>query len=170
MTGIAQTSKVLRPQQFAYDPMRVLPLNEPAQPLSSTQSFVFNGSRKSPYSFHKFDSDPERRFAEMIDSDRLPGVLKWLRPAPGQFEIEYHGGRRYEPDFVVECTDCKLIVEVKADAELDDPVVLEKARAARTWIEHANEFAADGDGKKWRYVLRGDGQVRQSLTLAAMLP
>jgi type III restriction enzyme len=162
--------KVLRPQQFGYDPARVLPLGQAAQPLSATPSHVFTGSRKSPYRFHKFDSDPERRFAAMIDSDRFDGVLKWLRPAPGQFDIEYHGGRRYEPDFVVECTDVKLIVEIKADSELADPVVLEKARAARTWVEHANAFAEEGDGKHWHYILLSAGQVSQSLTLPALLP
>lgn len=162
--------KVLRPQQFGYDPKRVLPIGTQAQPLSATPSFVFTGSRKSPYQFHKFDSDPERRFASIIDSDRFPDVLKWMRPAAGQFDIEYHGGRRYEPDFVVECRGSKLIVEVKAENELNDPVVLEKARAARTWVEHANAFAAEGDGKPWHYVLLGDGQITQSLTLGALLP
>lgn len=162
--------KVLRPQQFGYDPARVLPLDQQVQPLSATPGFVFTGSRKSPYRLHKFDSDPERRFAAMIDSDRFAGVLKWLRPAPGQFDIEYRGGKRYEPDFVVECDNAKLIVEIKADSELSDPVVQEKARAARTWIEHANEFAGEGDGKTWHYVLLGDGQVTQSLTLPALLP
>jgi type III restriction enzyme len=162
--------KVLRPQQFAYDRTKMLPLGQQAQPLSATPSFVFKGSSKSPYQFHKFDSDPERRFAAMIDSDRFPDVLKWMRPAPGQFDIEYHGGRRYEPDFVVECTNCKLIVEIKAENELNDSVVQEKARAARTWVEHANAFSAEGDGKPWHYVLLGDASVTQSLTLAAILP
>ncbi|MBV1692052.1 DEAD/DEAH box helicase family protein [Novosphingobium sp. G106] len=162
--------KVLRPQQFGYDPTRVLPLDQQAQPLSATPGFVFTGSRKSPYRFHKFDSDPERRFAALIDSDRFPGVIRWLRPAPGQFDIEYHGGRRYEPDFVVECETAKLIVEIKAESELSDAVVQEKARAARTWVEHANAFAGEGDGKPWSYVLLGDGAVSQSLTLPALLP
>ncbi|NYD91625.1 DEAD/DEAH box helicase family protein [Sphingomonas melonis] len=162
--------KTLRPQQFGYDPTRVLPLGQAAHPLSATPSFVFIGSRKSPYQFHKFDSDPERRFAAAIDSDRWSGVVRWLRPAPGQFDIEYDRGRRYEPDFVVECTDAKLIVEVKAQNELSDAVVQEKARAARAWVDNANAFAADGDGKPWHYVLLGDQQITESLTLQSLLP
>ncbi|AOW22831.1 restriction endonuclease subunit R [Sphingomonas melonis TY] len=166
---MVRSFKVLRPQQFGYNPMRVLPLDTAAKPLSATASYLFMGGRKSPYPMNRFHSDPERRFAAMIDSDRFPGVLKWLRPAPGQFDIEYHGGRRYEPDFVVECDGAKLIVEIKAQNELTDPEVLEKARAARTWIEHANSFTAGGDGKKWHYVLLGEQQVTESLTLSAML-
>jgi type III restriction enzyme len=96
-------------------------------------------------------------------------VKKWLRPATGQFDIEYDRGRRYEPDFVVECDDHKLIVEVKADNELTDPIVLEKARAARAWVTNANQFVDEGDGKPWNYVLLGDTQINESLTLAGLL-
>lgn len=160
--------KVLKPQQVGYDPARVLPLGQQAVPLSATPSFVFTGSRKSPYRIHKFDSDPERRFASMIDSDRFPAVVRWLRPAPGQFDIEYQGGRRYEPDFVVECDTMKLIVEIKAENMLDDSAVKEKARAARTWVGHANTFASEGDGKPWHYVLVGESRISESLTLQAL--
>jgi len=161
--------KALKPQQLGVSLTKRLPLIEAANPLSSTPSYLFYGSKKCPYQFQKFDSDPERRFAAIIDSDRMPRVLKWLRPATGQFDIEYDRGRRYEPDFVVECDDCKLIVEVKAERELDDPVVVEKARAARAWVANANEFATEGDGKSWRYILLADTQVTESLTLAGLL-
>jgi type III restriction enzyme len=96
-------------------------------------------------------------------------VKKWLRPAPGQFDIEYDRGRRYEPDFVVECNDCKLIVEIKAERDLADAVVVEKARAARSWVENANGFAEEGDGKRWHYILLADGDVTHSMTLAGLL-
>lgn len=161
--------KALKPQQFGYDPARTRPLVEPAFPLSSTSSFTFMGSRKSPYQFHKFDSDPERRFAALIDSDNMPAVVRWLRPAAGQFDIEYDRGRRYEPDFVVECVDRKLIVEVKAERDVTDPVVQEKARAARAWVANANQFAAEGDGKQWGYALLSEREVTESLTLAGLL-
>ena len=92
-------------------------------------------------------------------------VLRWLRPAPGQFDIEYDRGRRYEPDFVVECVDCKLIVEVKAERDMGDPLVREKARAAVAWVANANGFAAEGDGKPWSYVLLSELDITQSLTI-----
>ena len=99
----------------------------------------------------------------------MTAVQKWLRPGAGQFDIEYDRGRRYEPDFVVECVDCKLIVEVKAERDLDDPLVLEKARAARAWVDHANEFVTEGDGKPWRYVLLADTDITESLTMAGIM-
>lgn len=130
-------------------------------------SVLFYGSKKSPYEFHKFN--PERRFAALIDSDNMPGVIRWLRPAAGQFDIEYDRRRRYEPAFVVECTDCKLIVEVKADRDMTDPVVLEKARAARTWVTNANQFAAEGNGKEWGYALLSEYEIKESMTLAGLI-
>lgn len=145
-----------------------MPLMQTANPLSSTSGYLFYGSKKCPYQFQKFDSAPERRFAAIIDSDRMTAVLKWLRPASGQFDIEYDRGRRYEPDFVVECDNCKLIVEVKAERDLADLIVLEKARAARAWVKHAKEFVAEGDAKPWRYVLLADNDITESLTMAGI--
>lgn len=161
--------KALKPQQLGVSLDKRLPLTEAAYPLSATPGILFFGSQKSPYQFHKFDSDPERRFAALIDSDNMPAVIRWLRPAAGQFDIEYDRGRRYEPDFVVECTDRKLIVEVKAERDLADATVQEKARAARAWVANANTFAADGDGKSWGYALLSEREVTESLTLAGLL-
>ncbi|PBN43201.1 DEAD/DEAH box helicase family protein [Sphingobium sp. D43FB] len=161
--------KALKPQQLGVSLAKRLPLIQAANPLSSTPGYLFYGSKKCPYQFQKFDSDPERRFAAIVDSDRMPAVLKWLRPASGQFDIEYDRGRRYEPDFVVECDDCKLIVEIKAERELTDPIVLEKERAAMIWVANANSFATEGDGKPWRYILLADTQVMESLTLSGLL-
>ena len=161
--------KALKPQQLGVSLTKRLPLTEAAMPLSATPSYLFYGSRKCPYPLQKFDSDPERRFAAVVDSDRMPKVEKWLRPATGQFDIEYDRGRRYEPDFVVECDDCKLIVEIKAERELNDPVVLDKERAAKAWVVNANVFVADGDGKPWRYILLADTHVTESLTFSGLL-
>ena len=161
--------KALKPQQLGVSLAKRLPLTEAAYPLSSTPGILFFGSAKSPYQFHKFDSDPERRFAALIDSDNMPAVIRWLRPAAGQFDIEYDRGRRYEPDFVVECTDRKLIVEVKAERDLADATVQEKARAARAWVANANIFAAEGDGKLWSYALLSERDVTESLTIAGVM-
>lgn len=161
--------KALKAQQLGVSLTKTLPLTEAAYPLSSTPGILFYGSKKSPYQFQKFDSDPERRFAALIDSDNMPAVERWLRPAAGQFDIEYDRGRRYEPDFVVECTDRKLIIEVKAERDLVDPIVQEKARAARAWVVNANQFAAEGDGKLWGYALLSEREVTESLTLAGLL-
>ncbi|MCI1142080.1 hypothetical protein MOP88_06805 [Sphingomonas sp. WKB10] len=71
--------KALKPQQLGVSLDKRLPLTEAAYPLSATPGILFFGSKKSPYQFHKFDSDPERRFAALIDSDNMPAVIRWLR-------------------------------------------------------------------------------------------
>lgn len=159
----------LKPQQFGFTPSRLLPISQAASPLSSTPSYVFNGTEKSPYQQHKFHSDPERRFAVMIDSKFESEVIRWLKPGRGQFKIEYEPGKPYEPDFVVETDAEKLIVEVKASNEMDDPIVQTKARAAVEWIKHANSFSEEGDGKQWRYALIPDNAITESATLNGLL-
>ena len=161
--------RTLEPQNISYSPSRSLLLTEAATPLSATASFTFRGGKKSPYQFHKFHSDPERRFAVIIDSDFEKDVQRWLKPARNQFRIEYQPGKPYEPDFVIETTAEKLIVEIKAENQMRDPTVQEKARAAAEWVKHANEFAAEGDGKPWRYALIPDADVTESATLAGLL-
>lgn len=161
--------RTLEPQNISYSPSRSLLLTEAATPLSATASFTFRGGQKSPYKFHKFHSDPERRFAVMIDSDFEKNVERWLKPARNQFRIEYQPGKPYEPDFVIETKTEKLIVEIKAENQMRDPTVQEKARAAAEWVKHANEFAAEGDGKPWRYALIPDSDVTESATLAGLL-
>lgn len=147
---------------------RVLDLKTPASPLSDTRRHLFSGSSKSPYTLHHFDSDPERRFAAMIDSIFEKTVLRWLKPGPGQFGIEYHSGRSYEPDFVVETDTEKLIVEIKSVAEMDDPIVSDKARAASEWVKHANALAEEGVGKPWAYLLVPESALTGSATLAGL--
>lgn len=161
--------RALQPQQISYSLAKLLPITQAAHPLSATPSFTFNGSQKSPYLFHKFHSDPERRFAAIIDSDFEKDVVRWVKPGRGQFRIEYQPGKPYEPDFVVETTTRKIIVEVKAHNEMNDPTVLEKSRAAAQWVSHANEFAAEGDGKEWCYAIIPDNAVTDNATLSGLL-
>ena len=65
-------------------------------------------------------------------------------------------------------TGVKPRAEVKAERDLTDPVVEEKARAARAWVANANQFAAEGDGKQWGYALLSEREVTESLTLAGL--
>ena len=121
-------------------------------PLGDTKKHVFTGFQKCCYPFQKFDSDDERRFAVLIDSDHEQGVVRWMKPGAKQFQIEFLAGQAYEPDFVVETATEKLIVEVKARNELTDETVLAKARAACEWVGHANEHAEENGGKQWLYA------------------
>jgi type III restriction enzyme len=159
----------LDPQNIAYSPAKSLMLTESASPLSATPGYTFRGGQKSPYKFHKFHSDPERRFAVLIDSDFEKDVIRWLKPARNQFRIEYQPGKPYEPDFVIELSDRKLIAEIKAERDMADPIVKEKARAAAEWIKLANEFAAEGDGKPWAYALIPDQAITENATLGGLV-
>ena len=105
----------------------------------------------------------------MIDSDREPTVLRWLKPGTNQFGIEYESTKRYEPDFVVETETEKLIVEIKAHNQMNDATVLTKARAACEWVKNANEFASSNKSKLWSYALISENDITESATLAGLL-
>jgi len=68
----------------------------------------------------------------------------------------------------METTSTKLIVEIKSDAEMADPIFLEKARAAQQWVKHANELAQEGLGKPWAYLLVPGRAITASATLAGL--
>jgi type III restriction enzyme len=146
---------------------QVRSFKQAVSPLSETRRAVFGGFTKCCYALQKFHSDPERRFAVLIDDDRT--VEKWLKPGRAQFQIEYRSGEAYEPDFVIETSKEMLICEVKARNELSDPVVMAKANAARKWCKTANVHAVETGGKPWSYVLAPDDQVIGSSTLAGLV-
>jgi type III restriction enzyme len=136
-------------------------------PLSETRRAVFGGFTKCCATVQKFDSDPERRFAVLIEDERT--VEKWLKPGRAQFQIEYRSGDAYEPDFVIETSSQKLICEVKARNELADDIVQAKAKAATKWCSTANRHAVEIGGKRWLYVLLPDDQVIGSSTLDGLV-
>ena len=137
-------------------------------PVADTRRHVFGCFRRCLYPHQSFQSDEERRFAVMIDSEREPDVLRWVKPGSRQFQIEYRRTERYEPDFVVETKTEKLIVEIKARRDLEDETVKAKSKAARTWIGHANAHAKTYGGKPWRYVLVPHDEMRENATLAGL--
>lgn len=96
-------------------------------------------------------------------------MLRWLKPATGQFQIDYRAGRAYEPDFVIEASDEKFIIEVKADKDMKDPVVEEKARAAVKWVQHATELARETGGKRWGYALVADSDITESASFKGLM-
>ena len=138
-------------------------------PLGDTKKHIFTGFQKCCYPFQKFDSDDERRFAVLIDSDREASVVRWMKPGAKQFQIEYLSGKGYEPDFVVETDQNKLIVEVKARNEMTDEIVLAKARAASAWVVHANVHSSENSGKHWIYALIPHDEITESATLDGLI-
>lgn len=127
--------------------------------------YLFGGFERCLYDVQKFQSDPERRFAGILDRE----ALKWMKPAKGQFQIHYRRGvgqAEYQPDFVAETDREILMIEVKARNELDDPAVLAKQEVAREWCEHATEFTTRHGGKPWRYVLIPHDAIADNVSLA----
>ena len=158
---------MLRPQPFA------IPTGEeahsfsyPVRPLSETKRRVFGGFAKCCYPLQRFDSDPERRFAMIVDDDS--SADKWIKPGKAQFQIEYRSQETYEPDFVVERRDRMLICEIKAENELADPDVQAKASAAAKWCRSASDHAQSNGGKPWSYVLIPAEQILANASLAGL--
>jgi type III restriction enzyme len=146
---------------------RVRDFKQAVAPLSDTRKHAFGGFTKCCYSLQKFDTDPERRLAVVIDGD--PSAEKWVKPAPKQFRIDYRSGDSYEPDFVVETKTRMLICEVKASNELDDATVKAKAAAATKWCKTATQHAPGGGTKPWAYLLIPDDQIRANATLDGLV-
>jgi type III restriction enzyme len=158
---------LLQPQPLNIAPgQKARDFRQAATPLSDTRRQIFTGFRKCGYVLQKFDSDPERRFAVLIEGEKQ--VERWIKPGRAQFQIEYHSGESYEPDFVVETQDRILLVEIKAQNEMKDPVVQAKAQAAVKWCRAASQHAAGCGGKPWSYLLIPDGRNTGAATLQGL--
>jgi len=129
-------------------------------------SMLFGGFQKCLYPVQKFDSDPERRFAVILENDE--DVLKWFKPARGDFQIHYSHDESYEPDFVVEARSGKFLCEPKRASEITDDIVQAKADAAAVWCQHATNHAKKCDGKPWAYLLIPHDQISEQMTLSGM--
>ena len=129
-------------------------------PAGEVPQKVFGGFKKACHTLYKFDSNPERILALVLENDKV--VLKWMRPAPKQFNIYYGPGgcSHYEPDFIVETTSQIFMVETKARKELYASDVIEKAVAAQVYCQAASDWNADHGGKSWTYALISYDEVR----------
>jgi type III restriction enzyme len=97
-------------------------------------------------------------------------VIRWLRPATAQFAIYYfHNSKRYVPDFVVETEDEIYMIEIKAENEMDDADVQEKAQAGKKFCETASNFNKENAGKVWRYVLLPHSAIALNMSLQGLL-
>jgi len=126
------------------------------------RGMVFGGFRKCLYAAQKFDSDPERRFATVLEDDST--VLKWLKPPKGLLRIHYADDDNYLPDFVVESADCRYLCEIKRASDVDDAVVQRKAKAATLWCARASSVS----DKPWRYTLIPHDQVQINRSFASL--
>lgn len=125
---------------------------KPFTDKKNIKKYLFTGYKKSYYPENAFDSDTERLFSIILEED--PDVIRWIKPPLNQLGIFWQAGQQYNPDFLVETTSGKYMVEVKASNEAHDKDVLAKAREGIKWCHYAS--IADTDKKPWQYHLITD--------------
>ncbi len=166
---VSRGFQLLQPVNFKIvDADAIRNFRHAVHPLADTRRHVFTGFTKCVFPCQAFQSDEERRFAVLIDLHE-PTVIRWVKPATKQFRIEYRRGESYEPDFVVETTTEKLIVEIKARKDLTEETVQAKSKAARTWVGYANQHARSYGGKPWCYLLVPHDRMTESTSLSGLI-
>jgi len=138
----------------------------PVEDKQDIRKMLFGGFRKCLYRVQKFDSDPERRFAAILEMDQV--VLKWFRPSKHDIRIYHSGDVPYEPDFIVEAVASKYVCETKRADEMKDAEVLAKANAAAEWCEHATTHEREHGGKPWLYLLIPHDVIADNKTLEGL--
>ncbi|MDF5516361.1 DEAD/DEAH box helicase family protein [Vibrio parahaemolyticus] len=169
--SVTQGFDVLKPTTFNFgndEEPRDFRAPIPAGQKNKVRQMLFTGFSRCCYPFQKFDSvDGELRLAQVLEQDQT--VIKWMKPSPGQFRIEYRSGQNYEPDFVVETESFFLLMEPKKAKEMEDVDVIAKAKAATRWCRYANENAAKVGGKPWHYVLLPHDAITLSRSVDGLL-
>ena len=158
----------LKPSAYtasATDP--VLDFLQPPADKSNMAKYLFGGFSRCLYPVQKFQSDPERKLAVILDRE----ATKWFKPAKGQFQIYYKSGAdhlEYQPDFVAETKDTIYMMEPKARNEMTDDDVLAKRDAAVRWCNQASEYATTFNGKTWVYMLIPHDVIADNMTIAGL--
>lgn len=129
--------------------------DKPFSDKSNIRKYLFTGYKKSYYQANAFDSDTERLFSIILEED--PDVIRWIKPPLNQLGLFWKAGQQYNPDFLVETTAGKFMVEVKALNEVTSDEVVSKAREGIKWCRFAS--TADPDHKPWEYKLISDDNI-----------
>lgn len=131
---------------------------------SNMAKYLFGGFERCLFPAQKFQSNPERKLAVILDRD----AQKWFKPAKGQFRIFYLSNgthQEYQPDFVAETADAIHMLEPKASNEMNDAEVLAKKAAAIAWCKNASDHTAKNGGKPWKYTLIPHDAIAENMTL-----
>ena len=135
---------------------------ETITPTNAIPGKLFSGFGKSCHNLYKFDSKTEKDFAGILENDK--DILKWLRPAPNQFDIYWnHNSSRYRPDFIVETDDTIYMIETKKEGDMESSEVREKSRAALEYCRFATGYTGRHGGKPWVYVLIPHNAVQSNM-------
>ena len=132
---------------------------------SEIKKYVFNGYKKSYYNTNAFDSDTERLFSVVLEDDA--DVIRWIKPPLNQLGLFWQAGQQYNPDFLVETSTTKYMVEVKAKNEVNNPEVIGKAKEGIKWCKYAS--MVDFDKKPWEYKLITDDVIAVGNSLKYIL-
>jgi type III restriction enzyme len=135
---------------------------------SNMAKYLFGGFSYCLYPVEKFQSDPERRLAVILEREQA----KWFKPRKGQFQLYYKWGAdqpEYQPDFVAETADCIYMLEPKSRADLDDEQVRLKQAVAVKWCASATEYAASTGGKPWKYALIPHDVINDNMTVEGLV-
>ncbi len=145
---------------FAPPRVNTRPINPDLRGLP-VRGQAFEGWQRGLYALAWFDSSTERDLALVVDASPL--VETWVRLHQGDLPIVWtEGGNRYEPDLiVVETSGEHLLVEAKADRDLEQTDVRAKRDAARRWATYANDGLPEGS-PTWSYLLVGETDLREA--------
>jgi type III restriction enzyme len=135
---------------------------------SNMAKYLFAGFEHSLYPIEKFQSDPERRLAVILEREEF----KWFRPRKGQFQLFYKWGAEhleYQPDFVAEGGDCIFMLEPKAACDMEDDVVKAKEEVAVKWCELATDYARTTGEKPWEYALISHDVIKDNMTIDGLV-
>jgi type III restriction enzyme len=135
---------------------------------SNMSRYLFSGFSRCLYEVQKFQSDPERVLAIILERDSE----RWFKPAKGQFQMFYRWNGEhpeYQPDFVAETADGIYMLEPKRKADLDDPEVQLKKEVAVQWCANASDYSRSTGGKLWRYALIPHDAIQENMTLAGLV-
>ncbi len=131
---------------------------------TNIKRYLFGGFTKCLYEIQKFDVDSERRFAVILEDDG--DVLKWFKPARGQFQIYYNKDQALRAG--LRCGRRRsglFLCEPKRADQMQNPEVLAKKAAALEWCNHATDHAQQHGGKQWRYLLIPHDAIAGNMTL-----
>lgn len=136
---------------------------QPVEDKLYIRSMVFGGFTKCLYPAAKFDSDPERRFATILEDDN--DVVKWLKPSRDLLRIQYAEEDNYNPDFIVETKGARFLCEIKRASDVETSNVQKKAKAATQWCERASEVS----DRPWKYVLLPHEAIQINRTFSSLI-
>jgi type III restriction enzyme len=139
----------------------------PPPDKASIAQYVFGGFSKCIVTPVKFQSDPERVLAVILERE----AIKWFRPSRSQFQIYYRwqgDEPEYQPDFAVEAADAFYMLEVKRRSELEAGDVIAKKTAGLLWCQRASAHATGHGGKPWKYVLIPHDAIAENMTLSGL--